>query len=123
MVVLGCCAIVIGVLTFTDVRPAETSLIGALAAIAFALPVLRNALPGSPPLGVAADMWVFLWTELATVLSLALLVFKWASGPLRSRSTARSARAIEGRGRRRKTGRRRRADQTPKSSRYHVGLG
>jgi Domain of unknown function (DUF4436) len=82
MVVLGCCAIVVGALTFIDVRPAETSLIGSLAAIAFALPVLRNALPGSPPLGVAADMWVFLWTELATVLALALVVFKWAkAGP------------------------------------------
>jgi hypothetical protein len=82
MVVLGCCAIVVGALTFIDVRPAETSLIGSLAAIAFALPVLRNALPGSPPLGVQADMWVFLWTELATVLALALVVFKWArAGP------------------------------------------
>jgi hypothetical protein len=82
MVVLGCCAIVVGALTFIDVRPAETSLIGSLAAIAFALPVLRNALPGSPPLGVAADMWVFLWTELATVLALAMVVFKWArAGP------------------------------------------
>jgi hypothetical protein len=82
MVVLGCCAVVVGVLTFTDVRPAETGLIGSMAAIAFALPVLRNALPGSPPLGVQADMWVFLWAELAAVLALALVVFKWAkAGP------------------------------------------
>ncbi len=82
MLVLGCCALAIGVLTFTDVRRPEATLIGALAAITFALPVLRNALPGSPPLGVAADMWVFLWTELAAVLALALLVFKWAkAGP------------------------------------------
>jgi hypothetical protein len=82
MVVLGCCAIVIGVLTFIDARPPETSLIGSLAAITFALPVLRNALPGEPPLGVQADMWVFLWTELAAVLALALVVFKWAkAGP------------------------------------------
>jgi hypothetical protein len=82
MLVLGCCALAIGVLTFTDVRRAEATLIGALAAITFALPVLRNALPGSPPLGIQGDMWVFLWTELAAVLSLALLVFKWArAGP------------------------------------------
>lgn len=82
MLVLGCCALAIGVLTFADVRRPEATLVGALAAIAFALPVLRNALPGSPPLGVAADMWVFLWTELAAVLALALLVFKWAkAGP------------------------------------------
>jgi hypothetical protein len=82
MIVLGCCAVAVGVLTFTNVRPAETALIGSLAAIAFALPVLRNALPGSPPLGVQADMWVFLWAELAAVLALALVVFKWAkAGP------------------------------------------
>ena len=49
MLVLGCCALAVGVLTFTDVRRPEATLIGALAAITFALPVLRNALPGSPP--------------------------------------------------------------------------
>jgi hypothetical protein len=82
MLVLGCCALAIDILTSTDVRRPEARLIGALAAITFALPVLRNALPGSPPLGVAADRWVFLWTELAAVLALALLVFKWAkAGP------------------------------------------
>ena len=78
MLVLAACALTVGVLTFADVCPPEGTLIGALAAIAFALPVLRNAMPGSPPLGVSADMWVFLWTELAVVLALVLLVFKWA---------------------------------------------
>jgi hypothetical protein len=82
MLVLGCCALTVAILTFIDVRRPEATLIGALAAICFALPVLRNAMPGSPPLGVTADTWVFLWTELAAVISLALLVFKWAkSGP------------------------------------------
>ncbi len=82
MVVLGGCALAVGILTFVDVRRPEATLIGALAAIAFALPVLRNALPGSPPLGIQADMFVFLWTELVAVISLALLVYKWArTGP------------------------------------------
>jgi hypothetical protein len=82
MVVLACCALAVGILTFTDVRRPEATLIGALAAMAFALPVLRNALPDSPPLGVEADIWVFLWAELAVVLALALMVFKWAkAGP------------------------------------------
>ena len=82
MLVLGFCAVVMGVLTFIKVRPPETGLIGALAAFAFALPVLRGILPGSPPLGVAADMWVFLWVEMVNVLALALVVFKWAhAGP------------------------------------------
>jgi hypothetical protein len=50
--VLGCCGVLVGVFTFTEARPAKTSLIGSLAAIAFALPVMRSALPRSPPLGV-----------------------------------------------------------------------
>jgi hypothetical protein len=78
MLVLAGCALTVGILTFADMRPPEATLIGALAAIAFALPVLRNAMPGSPPLGVSADIWVFLWTELAVVLALVLIVFKWA---------------------------------------------
>jgi len=78
MIVLARCALAVGILTFTGVQRPEATLIGALASITFALPVLRNALPGSPPLGVEADVWVFLWTELAVVLALALLVFKWA---------------------------------------------
>jgi hypothetical protein len=82
MIMLACCALAVGILTFIDVRRPEATLVGALAAIVFALPVLCNALPGSPPLGVEADLWVFLWTELAAVLALALMVFKWAkSGP------------------------------------------
>lgn len=82
MLVLGFCAVVVGVLTFINVRPPETGLIGSLAAFAFALPVLRGILPGSPPLGVAGDMWVFLWAEMVNVVALALVVFKWAhAGP------------------------------------------
>ena len=84
MVVLGCCALAIGLITFIDARRAEATLIGAIAAIAFALPVLRNALPGMPPLGVRADMFVFLWTELAAVIGLALVTLDWArTGPRR----------------------------------------
>ena len=82
MVVLAACALSVAFLTFGTVRRAEASLIGALAAMTFALPTFRNALPGAPPLGVQADLWIFLWAELAVVLALALLVFRWSrSGP------------------------------------------
>ena len=78
MIVLGCAALAIGLITFGDARRVEPTLIGATAAISFAMPVLRNALPGGPPLGVHADMFVFLWTELAAVIGLALITFDWA---------------------------------------------
>ena len=84
MIVLGISALAIGILTLIDVRRPEATLIGALAGIAFALPVLRNALPGAPPLGVRLDMLVFLWTELAAVFALGLLVFNWACGERRA---------------------------------------
>jgi Domain of unknown function (DUF4436) len=78
MVVLSCCALAIGLITFVDARRAEATLIGAIAAIVFAMPVLRNVLPGAPPLGVRADMFVFLWTVLAAVIGLALVTLDWA---------------------------------------------
>ena len=78
MIVLGCCALAIGLITFVGARRAEAPLIGGIAAIAFAMPVLRNALPGAPPLGVRADMFVFLWTEVAAVIGLALVTLDWA---------------------------------------------
>lgn len=82
MLVLAACALAVGILTFGGIRRPEVTLIGALAAMTFALPAFRHALPGSPPLGVEADLWVFLWTELAVVLALALLVYRWArAGP------------------------------------------
>jgi Domain of unknown function (DUF4436) len=82
MVVLGCSALTIGILAFTGVRRPDPPFVGALGAIVFALPALRNALPGAPPLGVRADMFVFLWTETAAVIAVALFVSTWArSGP------------------------------------------
>jgi hypothetical protein len=82
MVVLGCSALTIGILAFVGVRRPDSQFVGALGAIVFALPALRNALPGAPPLGVRADMLVFLWTEIAAVIALALFVWTWGrSGP------------------------------------------
>lgn len=82
MVVLACVALTIGTLTFLGIRRAEATLMGVLGAIVFALPALRNALPGSAPLGVSADMLMYLWAELAVVFSLALVATTWArSGP------------------------------------------
>jgi len=78
MLVLGFCAIVVGVLTVTNAREPETGLLASLAGFSLTLPFLRNALPGSPPLGVLADMWIFLWVELVIVLALAVVVIKWA---------------------------------------------
>lgn len=82
MVVLAASSLTIASLIFLQRRRMEATLAGALGAIIFALPVLRNAMPGAPPLGVTADVLIFLWAELAAVAGLGLLVLSWAlDGP------------------------------------------
>jgi hypothetical protein len=78
MLVMMLCALIIGSLVFVGIRRIEVTLIGALGAIIFALPALRNALPGAPPLGVRADIFTFFWAELGAVISLCLFIAAWA---------------------------------------------
>jgi hypothetical protein len=82
MAVLGIGGFTVGTLVFLGIRKPEATLMGALAGIVFALPALRNALPGAAPLGVNADIFVFLWAELLAVSAIGLLIFTWArTGP------------------------------------------
>jgi len=78
MIVMALCALIIGVLTFVGFRRIEATLVGALGAVIFALPALRNALPGSPPIGIRADTLIFFWAELGAVIGLCLFVAAWA---------------------------------------------
>lgn len=48
-----------------------------LAALLFAFPAVRNALPGAPPLGVRLDYLSFFWCELLVALSLILMLGTW----------------------------------------------
>jgi hypothetical protein len=70
--------LIIGSLVFVGVRRIEVTLTGALGAVIFALPALRGALPGAPPLGVRADALVFFWAELAAIIGFCLFVLAWA---------------------------------------------
>jgi hypothetical protein len=82
MIVMALSAVTIGTLVFVGARKVEVTLVGAIGAIVFALPAMRNALPGTPPLGVSADILVFFWAELGTVIALGLFVITWArNGP------------------------------------------
>ena len=78
MIVLAACSLLIGTLVFLGIRRIEVTLVGALGAIIFALPVLRNAVPGTPPLGIQADVLVFFWAEFGAVMGLAMFVAAWA---------------------------------------------
>eukprot|EP01037_Dinobryon_pediforme_P012920 gene12920-13021_t len=72
MVAVGVSALAIGFMLFTRRRRLEATLLGALCSMMFAVPVMRNALPGAPPLGIAADLIIFLWVELSVVFGLSL---------------------------------------------------
>lgn len=77
MAAVGVSAVTIGFLLFTRSRRIEATLVGALCAMMFAIPAMRNTLPGGPPLGVAGDLMIFLWAELAVVFGLVLGVVTW----------------------------------------------
>ena len=78
MVLIAGSALTIGGMIFLGERKIDDTLIGALAAMVFSVPVLRSVFPGAPPLGVWADGFVFLWVQIAVVLGLALSIATWA---------------------------------------------
>jgi hypothetical protein len=82
MALVGLSGLAIGALVFLGIRRIEATLTGTLAAMVFAVPALRGALPGIPPLGGHADVLVFVWVELAVIIGLTLFVISWAGrGP------------------------------------------
>ena len=82
MVLIGMAALTIGGVTALAEKPPESTLMGSLTGMVFALPVLRYALPGSPPLGVRADLLVFFSAELEVALGLVLFLVAWARAKL-----------------------------------------
>lgn len=83
MALIACAALLIGALVFLRLRPAESTLISAFGGMLFALPALRYAMPGAPPVGVWADLLVFLWAEMAVALGLILVIAAWAKVEIR----------------------------------------
>jgi hypothetical protein len=83
MAVLAACALLIGSLIFIGIRRIEATFAGALGAIIFALPALRAAMPGMPPLGIRADVLTFFWAELGAIVALCLFVAAWVRGGAR----------------------------------------
>lgn len=78
MVLIGGSALTIASLSFVGTRKIEATLVSALGAMVFAVPALRNIMPGAPPLGVRADAMVFLWVQLTVIVGLTVFVATWA---------------------------------------------
>jgi len=71
-------AFIAAILTLTNRRRFEVALLTWNGALLFALPLLRNYLPGTPPIGAALDIYVYLWVILLAVISLVLMLIAWA---------------------------------------------
>ncbi|UDL93438.1 DUF4436 domain-containing protein [Lichenihabitans sp. PAMC28606] len=80
MAIIAIAALTMASLVFLHVRKMEISIASTLAAMLFALPVMRYGLQGSPPLGVRADVLIYLWAEIGVALGLCLVVATWARG-------------------------------------------
>lgn len=71
-------ALITALMTVTNRRKFEVALLTWNGAILFALPLLRTYLPGSPPIGAAVDIYLYLWTFVIAVGSLVLMVIAWS---------------------------------------------
>lgn len=76
--ILGVLTLSVALLVFTTRRRVEVTFLPWTAGVLFALPLLRNYLPNSPPIGAAIDIYVYLWTIVASVVALVLVVIAWA---------------------------------------------
>lgn len=75
--VLSVLSLLVGVLVFSRRRPAEVALLSWTAALLFALPLLRNYMPNGPPVGVALDVYAYLWIIAMAVAGSVLVILGW----------------------------------------------
>ena len=61
----------------TGRRNPDLGMLGWAAALLFALPAVRNNLPGAPPLGALIDYCAFFWAEALVGLSMLVLIGLW----------------------------------------------
>jgi hypothetical protein len=62
-------------------RKVELAMFSFTAALLFAFATVRNAQPGTPPIGTYSDFISFFWAEVIIALCLVGLVFTWLLRP------------------------------------------
>ena len=78
IVILAAMVLWIALLVATNRRPMDAVLLTWATGVLFAMPILRNALPNAPPIGVAIDIYVFFWALLGALVAAVLLAVLWA---------------------------------------------
>jgi Domain of unknown function (DUF4436) len=81
MVLITSASLTVASMVFLGRRRLDFAMLNWLAAIMFTLPAVRYALPGAPPLGIEADLLIFLWAILVEAFSMALVAVTWLSPP------------------------------------------
>jgi hypothetical protein len=82
MVMMWSLTIAVLLLTLSVVlrgRKVEVSMFSFTAALLFAFSTVRNAQPGTPPVGTYSDFISFFWAEVIIALCLVALVFTWVA--------------------------------------------
>jgi hypothetical protein len=64
-------------------RKVELAMFSFTAALLFAFASVRNAQPGTPPIGTYSDFISFFWAEVIIALCLVVLVFTWLLRPVK----------------------------------------
>lgn len=77
MVIIASVALGMALLVSTGRRPMEVALLGWLGSILFSLPLLRNSLPGGPPIGANVDIFVFFWVLMAVLAAAVATAITW----------------------------------------------
>lgn len=70
--------LIASILSVTFRRRFEVALLTWNGAVLFSLPLLRSYLPGSPPIGAAIDIYLYLWLFVIAVISIVLLLIAWS---------------------------------------------
>lgn len=74
---LGLTVVLVVTSVITGRRKPELGMLGWMSALLFALPAVRNSLPGAPPLGALIDYTAFFWAEALVGLSTMMVVALW----------------------------------------------
>jgi Domain of unknown function (DUF4436) len=64
-------------------RKVELAMFSFTAALLFAFSAVRNAQPGTPPIGTYGDFISFFWAEVIIAMCLIILVFTWLLRPVK----------------------------------------
>lgn len=81
LILMATIALLVSISVWRRKRQMELIFLGWIAGMLFAVPALRNFLPGQPPIGSWVDFLIVLWVVVSLIISLALLVFTWFSSP------------------------------------------